>query len=319
MAGKSASAELEAAMRKICQDHVRMEGSVSLVDYGALTRMPGHGVLVEANNILRRARPAEMPEGERKAFFINAYNLIMIAKVVMEKFETHPEQSGWRAIAGCTVWQDRQVYVGTARVSLDDIEHGVLRNNAKHPGFPERPACFPEGDARSSWKLPLDPRIHAALNCGAKSCPRHRAFSAANVEEELDVAAADFVCQGISVREAEKQVMMSSIFKWFEVDFGADGPLKWALAVAKKAGRTEQAAALEKALADGFKVEPETYDWSLNAAASQESHLAAKRQAAHEAANCSQIAGLAAAARQAHAAARKAAEEAPEAKKAREA
>jgi Protein of unknown function, DUF547 len=67
--------------------------------------------------------------------------------------------------------------VGGHVFSLDDIEHGILRCNRKHPtsGF----VAFGPGDLRLPFALPLpvDPRIHFALNCGAKGCPAIRAYT----------------------------------------------------------------------------------------------------------------------------------------------
>jgi hypothetical protein len=69
----------------------------------------------------------------------------------------------------------RSYSVGGRVFSLDDIEHGILRCNKIHPtsGL----VAFRSDDARLPFALPapLDPRIHFALNCGARSCPAIRA------------------------------------------------------------------------------------------------------------------------------------------------
>lgn len=79
----------------------------------------------------------------------------------------------------------RRYAIGEHVFSLDDIEHGILRCNKKHPtsGL----VAFGPGDARLPFVLPLpvDPRIHFALNCGAKSCPAIRAYDASSLLSEL--------------------------------------------------------------------------------------------------------------------------------------
>ena len=71
---------------------------------------------------------------------------------------------------------DRFCYnIGGHIYSLDDIEHGALRDNQGHPssGKPR----FDEGDPRiRAVCSPLDPRLHFALNCGARSCPPIRVY-----------------------------------------------------------------------------------------------------------------------------------------------
>ncbi len=62
--------------------------------------------------------------------------------------------------------------VAGCRLTLDDIEHGILRCNTPPPGAEAPP--FGEGDARLALCLapPTDPRLHFALNCGAAGSKR---------------------------------------------------------------------------------------------------------------------------------------------------
>ena len=77
------------------------------------------------------------------------------------------------------------VRVGGQGYSLDAIEHGVLRLNARPPYRLRRP--FAAGDPRrGAAPSRLDPRIHFALNCGARSCPPIRAYGAAELDPELE-------------------------------------------------------------------------------------------------------------------------------------
>eukprot|EP00966_Prymnesium_polylepis_P276217 6381421-Prymnesium_polylepis.1 len=75
------------------------------------------------------------------------------------------------------------------RFSLDDIEHGILRCNTPPPGA-DAPPFSAADDARAPLALQqLDPRVHFALNCGARSCPPIKVFSAGRIDEELGLAA----------------------------------------------------------------------------------------------------------------------------------
>jgi hypothetical protein len=133
--------------------------------------------------------------------------------------------------------------IGGFRLSLDDIEHGVLRANARRPLPPLRP--FDRLDPRGALALDaVDPRIHFALNCGAQSCPPVGIYRAQAIDQQLDLAARNFINQTVALDDAGR-VTCSRIFRWFRDDFEAagglvpfllryleDGPARTALATA---------------------------------------------------------------------------------------
>jgi hypothetical protein len=104
----------------------------------------------------------------------------------------------------------------------DDVEHGVLRGNKPSPaslfaliGKPHWAGpIFKEGDPRAAQAVsPLDPRIHFALVCGAKSCPPIRVYTPESLEAGLQAAASAF-CEGsVQVDKAANKVVMSQILK----------------------------------------------------------------------------------------------------------
>ena len=88
----------------------------------------------------------------------------------------------------------------------------------------------PDGDARSFAAddprralavEALDPRIHFALNCGARSCPPVKLFTAEGLEKELKAAAQAFVSSEVRVPDETGRVELSKLFEWYGADFGA--------------------------------------------------------------------------------------------------
>ena len=73
---------------------------------------------------------------------------------------------------------------------------------------------FLAGDPRLSLTVPLDPRVHFALVCGAKSCPPIRIFKTRNLERGLVAAARNFCDQEVAVDQVGR-ITMSKIFDWF--------------------------------------------------------------------------------------------------------
>ena len=103
------------------------------------------------------------PRETRLAFWINVYNALALHGAVA----LDVRRSVWR------VWNflGRVSYrVGPHVLSLDEIEHGILRGNRRRALPPWAP--FGTRGARRALVIdPVDPRVHFALNCGAASCP----------------------------------------------------------------------------------------------------------------------------------------------------
>jgi hypothetical protein len=108
-------------------------------------------------------------------------------------------------------------------LSLDDIEHGILRGNRRRPFPPFRP--FGRLDPRGALALTAtDPRIHFALNCGAQSCPPVGVYRAQAIDQQLDLAARNFVNQAVTLDGAGR-LACSKIFRWYRGDFEQGGGL----------------------------------------------------------------------------------------------
>jgi hypothetical protein len=75
---------------------------------------------------------------------------------------------------------------------------------------------FASDDPRLAWSLPLDSRLHFALNCGGRSCPPIRSYSA----EKLDLATCVFLVATVEVGENSDEVWLSRILSWYRGDFG---------------------------------------------------------------------------------------------------
>ena len=83
--------------------------------------------------------------------------------------------------------------IGGLVYSLNDIENGILRSNRQSMGTLYRKP-FKDEDPRLKVSLgQVDPRIHFALNCGAKSCPPITTFSGDQVQDQLKIATASFL------------------------------------------------------------------------------------------------------------------------------
>lgn len=87
----------------------------------------------------------------------------------------------------------KRIRVAEQQLSLDDIEHGLLRGSKTKYGLGYLPRPFPSMFERRHRLAEADPRIHFAVNCGAASCPPILAYSAESIDEELDLATAAYL------------------------------------------------------------------------------------------------------------------------------
>ncbi|MFQ5943693.1 MAG: DUF547 domain-containing protein [Anaerolineales bacterium] len=219
-----------------------------------------YGKLVESDSYTRfrtftRALPSCTREdlGNRSqqiAFWINLYNALILHGVI------HYQISG-SMLRDLGFFRRAAYDVGGMRFSADDIEHGVLRGNRRHPylPFPQ----FAKDDPRLMMSIEdPDPRIHFALVCGARSCPPIASYSGRDLDEQLDQAAATFI-NGIGVRfNPENQTLsLSRIFKWYEADFGGR----------EAALRLVDQYLDGREVIAGARVRYLPYDWSVNAVA----------------------------------------------------
>lgn len=173
-----------------------------------------------------------LASAEQLAYWLNLYNALTVQAVL----EAYPVES-IRDIDD--VWTAPRVTVEGRPLSLDDIEHGIIR-----PIFAE-------------------PRIHYAVNCAAVGCPdlQPEAFTAAALDAQLDRAARAYVNhpRGVVVTTGG-EVVASSIYNWFIEDFGDSEA-----AVLDHLRRYAEPALLARLEGIG-DIDRFAYDWALNGA-----------------------------------------------------
>ena len=190
---------------------------------------------------MARRRPSTMTRSEAFAYWGNLYNAVTL-KVILDRYPVASirdiKSDSWfdpKAYTG--PWRQSRVTVEGRRLSLDDIEHVIMRPTFK------------------------DPRVHYIVNCASYGCPNlmNRVWRASTLEADLDAAARAFVNhpRGVTVLPSGG-LKVSSIYKWFIEDFGGNdaGLIAHFRAFAKPE--------LSKRLANSPRIIEDDYDWSLN-------------------------------------------------------
>ena len=178
------------------------ETGVNLFDYAALqANAADRERLTGYLDDLQAIDPRRLSAAEQMAYWINLYNALTVQVVLGD----YPVESIREIHEGLVPlggpWGDVHAAVAGQELTLDDIEHRILR---------------------PIWK---DPRIHYAVNCAAYGCPHllARAFTADNLEELLEQGARDYVnhLRGVDVLD-EAFAVVSSVYApdWYREDFG---------------------------------------------------------------------------------------------------
>ncbi|WP_349359401.1 DUF547 domain-containing protein [Stappia sp.] len=185
---------------------------------------------------LSQTRVDALPPADAYAFWVNLYNAVTL-QVVLAHYPVASirdiDLGGGFFSRG--PWKKDLVSVGGQGLSLDDIEHGILR---KHYS---------------------DPRVHYAVNCASIGCPNlaTRAYTGADLERMLDDGARAFVNHPRGVRVERRGIRASRIYSWFSEDFGTERQLlrHWSRHAAPQ---------LRADLADARGIAGYDYDWGLN-------------------------------------------------------
>jgi hypothetical protein len=225
------------------------------VDYPRLAHEPGYAAYRAKTAGLKAFDLSRLDSREeRLAFWLNIYNALVIDGVVAlgikESVREVPRLGFFRRVA---------YDIGGEIFSLEDIEHGILRSNRRHPAYPM--PQFSGSDRRARHVIwPLEPRVHFALTCASRSCPPIAFYDAAKIDQQLDLAAKNFLGGG-GCEVDGGQATLSSIFKWYAADFGGgDG----VLAFVAKNHPDEKARALFADPSRPPRIEYAPYDWRLN-------------------------------------------------------
>ncbi|MEM6905313.1 MAG: DUF547 domain-containing protein [Pseudomonadota bacterium] len=223
------------AWAKVLSAHVRPGAQgVNMVDYAALKASGEMDAIVAG---MAAAQPTAMGRDAAMAYWINLYNAVTI-QVVLEEYPVDSIRKVRGGLFNTGPWGDALVEVEGQPLSLDDIEHGILR---------------------PIWN---DPRIHYGVNCASIGCPNLALapYTAARLDGVLTEGAFAYVNDPRGAAPEEGGLVVSSIYEWFKEDFGdSDAGILAHLGQYAKGG-------LKEVLAGGPRIVDDRYDWAINAA-----------------------------------------------------
>ena len=137
---------------------------------------------------------------EQQAYWINLYNALTVSVILAHYPVASIRDIRLSGLFSSGPWQAKLLTIEGEKVSLDDIEHRILR---------------------PIWK---DSRLHYALNCASLGCPNLApvAYTSANLEQLLEQGARAYINHPCGVVCQDGTCTFSSIYVWFQEDFGGN-------------------------------------------------------------------------------------------------
>ncbi|MBU2709808.1 DUF547 domain-containing protein [Zooshikella harenae] len=170
--------------------------NIYLVNYQAASKK-GSLLLSDYIKQLTVIDPRQYNLKEQFAYWVNLYNALTV-QLVLKHYPVSSITKLGEGLFSFGPWEDPIVSIVNQSLTLNDIEHRILR---------------------PIWQ---DPRIHYVVNCASIGCPdlQPKALTAQLAEQQLDVAAKRFVNQRKGVSWQEGELLLSKIYDWYSDDFG---------------------------------------------------------------------------------------------------
>lgn len=209
---------------------------INRVAYGAI-RAADRGMLKAYLADMAMVRATGLARDEQFAYWVNLYNAltvdVILAHYPVDSIRDIDISPGLFADGP---WGKALIEVEGMPISLDDIEHRILR---------------------PVWR---DPRIHYAVNCAALGCPNlaPTAYTTATNERLLTEGASAFVNHDRGSRIEKGELRVSSIYRWFVEDFGGND-------AGVIAHLTQHAKGVRVSMLESeTEIAGHSYDWRLN-------------------------------------------------------
>ena len=184
-----------ALLDRVLRTQVDAEGRV---DYTQLKQAPAllDAYLDSLAKYSPHSHPGRFPTPRHElAYWINAYNALVLRGVVAGYPVSRVDELGGLEL----FFRQRRHTVGGEQLTLDQLESQIIRPQYR------------------------DPRIHFALNCGARSCPvlLNRAYCGETLDSLLDLGARRFAADPLQVHLElqEGKLVLSQILNWYGEDF----------------------------------------------------------------------------------------------------
>ena len=210
------------------------DGLVRL-DYARLKDSPNRAILEGYIDELEAQNPDTLSPDAAVSYWANLYNAVTV-KVILDNYPVKSIREIKSGVFKPGPWDLKLITVNGKSLSLNDIEHGIMRKQ------------YPS------------PHVHYMVNCASVGCPNLLAgeWRAETLQADREEAARAFINSPRGVAVNGNRLTLSSIYNWFKEDFG--GSKANQLRHIREFADADLAAAID----NGATIRGYDYDWSLN-------------------------------------------------------
>ena len=208
---------------------------VTLVDYGQAKSDGADRALRSWLGQTQQTDPGALTSAAQRAWWYNLYNAATV-DLVLSDYPVSSIKKIRGGLFNTGPWDEEVLTVNGVALSLNDVEHGILR------------------------PIYGDNRVHYAVNCASIGCPNLKAtpWVASTLDADLDAAAQDYVNHSRGADANGAVLYVSKIYDWYEDDFG--GSTSGVIEHLRKYAWTD----LSDDLMGISDIEGSRYDWDLN-------------------------------------------------------
>ncbi len=150
-------------------------------------------------------------DAKRKSFWLNIYN-------AYTQLQLKADPGSYKNRG--KFFKNRFIRIAGNNISLDLIEHGILRRSKAKLSLGYFNKLFKSGVEKKFRVEQLDYRIHFGLNCGAKSCPPIAFYKPEQIDKQLDLVTKIYLKNEVLFNGKDLTVEVPAILSWFRGDFG---------------------------------------------------------------------------------------------------
>ena len=169
------------------------------------------------------------------SYWINAYNAVTI-EGILRVYPTTTIRNHTSETGGYNLWKNLMFNAGQKQVSLEDIEHKILRKMG-------------------------EPRVHFAIVCASIGCPRllNEAYVPDRLADQLVLNTRDFFSRQQNLQVNGNVLRLSQIISWFGTDFAPTQQQQ-----VQVLGKYFPQSAQQLVANGNYGVDFLEYDWNLN-------------------------------------------------------
>lgn len=182
------------------------------VDYASLAKSEEFRSYALAAAELQRVQLLGLSHDDRLAFFVNVYNALCLHCYVVQGAPTN-------VIRRYVFFRMLSYRIAGLDMTLDDIEHGILRGNKRAPMIKIIQQLRPSDPKCQHVLSQRDGRIHFVISAGTRSDPPVRILEGDTVQEQLHDATVEFLSHSVKIDVKNRTITLPRIFMWYSDDF----------------------------------------------------------------------------------------------------